>query len=85
MYYCIYVPIFRIFLLFLSIKCSPSGRWPKYCDSYRLFLDLDLLPHTTSYNSVKVGGKVYSSLYTMSLGLLKNTLILVKACFGKRT
>ena len=84
MYYCIYVPIFRIFLLFLSNKCSPSGRWPKYCHSYRLFLEFDLISHTTSQDSCYSWRKDVQFIVYDVIGTWKIALVLVKWCFKEK-
>ena len=59
-------------------------RWPKYCHSYRLFFEFGQFPLR---RTVKVVGKVYSSLCTLctlSLEHEKNASTLAKPCFVEK-
>ena len=44
----------------LDSKINNSGRWPKYCPSYRLFLEFDHSLTQPLRTAVKVGGKICS-------------------------
>ena len=57
-------------------KINNSVRWPKYCHSYRLFLEFDLHIPSPNLTAVKV-------VYTV-IGSWKQYFISSKPCFGEK-